>query len=123
DHLRNHGFLRDGDGWRLSPAFDVSPNPDKHDHVLALDENSSTSPDSERVMATARFYRLSDRRAQEIATDVLRAVRGWEKIARAIGMRSADMDLLRGVIYLPPNGGGGGGTPVKSRRPRGLLSL
>jgi serine/threonine-protein kinase HipA len=30
DHLRNHGFIfRDG-GWRLSPLFDVNPNPDAH---------------------------------------------------------------------------------------------
>jgi serine/threonine-protein kinase HipA len=29
DHLRNHGFLREGNGWVLSPAFDVNPNPDK----------------------------------------------------------------------------------------------
>lgn len=28
DHLRNHGFLRAGGRWRLSPAFDVNPNPD-----------------------------------------------------------------------------------------------
>ena len=29
DHLRNHGFLRDGRaGWRLSPVFDINPNPD-----------------------------------------------------------------------------------------------
>lgn len=27
DHLRNHGFLRDGSsGWRLSPVCDVNPN-------------------------------------------------------------------------------------------------
>lgn len=28
DHLKNHGFLYAGDGnWRLSPAFDINPNP------------------------------------------------------------------------------------------------
>jgi HipA-like C-terminal domain/Sigma-70, region 4 len=27
DHFRNHGFLRQGSGWRLSPVFDVNPNP------------------------------------------------------------------------------------------------
>jgi len=29
DHLRNHGFpcAKPG-GWRLSPAFDINPNPD-----------------------------------------------------------------------------------------------
>jgi len=27
DHLRNHGFLFDGRGWRLSPAYDLVPFP------------------------------------------------------------------------------------------------
>jgi serine/threonine-protein kinase HipA len=31
DHIRNHGFLREVNGWVLSPAFDVNPNPDKND--------------------------------------------------------------------------------------------
>ncbi len=25
DHLRNHGFVDDGEGWRMSPVFDVVP--------------------------------------------------------------------------------------------------
>lgn len=25
DHPRNHGLLHDGHGWRLSPAFDITP--------------------------------------------------------------------------------------------------
>src|SRR5207302_7790212 len=25
DHLRNHGFLWDGKGWRLSPGYDIMP--------------------------------------------------------------------------------------------------
>jgi serine/threonine-protein kinase HipA len=28
DHLRNHGFLYEGQaGWRLSPAYDLNPVP------------------------------------------------------------------------------------------------
>lgn len=27
DHLRNHGFLLEGTGWRLSPLYDVVPKP------------------------------------------------------------------------------------------------
>jgi serine/threonine-protein kinase HipA len=30
DHLRNHGFLYEKGGWRLSPLFDINPNPDKN---------------------------------------------------------------------------------------------
>jgi len=30
DHLNNHGFLHVGHGqWRLAPAFDLNPFPDK----------------------------------------------------------------------------------------------
>jgi serine/threonine-protein kinase HipA len=35
DHLRNHGFIREGTGWRLAPAYDLNPSPEKHDHALA----------------------------------------------------------------------------------------
>src|SRR5262249_1750808 len=38
DHLRNHGFLRTKNGWTLSPAFDVNPDPDKTEHALTLDD-------------------------------------------------------------------------------------
>jgi serine/threonine-protein kinase HipA len=30
DHLRNHGFLYEKGGWRLSPLFDINPNPDRN---------------------------------------------------------------------------------------------
>jgi serine/threonine-protein kinase HipA len=32
DHLRNHGFIRELAGWRLSPAYDMNPNPAKSEH-------------------------------------------------------------------------------------------
>ena len=47
DHLRNHGFLRVSTGWRLSPAFDLNPEPfdpqteDTHQLTLFGDSNIS----------------------------------------------------------------------------------
>jgi serine/threonine-protein kinase HipA len=48
DHLRNHGFLRRGTAWVVSPAFDVNPEPlgDGSSHQLALFGNSELSLDS-----------------------------------------------------------------------------
>jgi serine/threonine-protein kinase HipA len=48
DHLRNHGFLRRGTAWIVSPAFDVNPEPlgDGSSHQLALFGNSELSLDS-----------------------------------------------------------------------------
>ncbi len=97
DHLRNHGFLRQGNGWVLSPAFDVNPNPDKHDHVLTLDGDDG-SPDVSLVMATRDFYRLSAAQARKVEAEVRNAVRGWNALAKQIGLRNAEVELMRGVI-------------------------
>lgn len=41
DHLRNHGFLREPGGWRLSPAYDLNPMPvDVKSRVHALAVNA-----------------------------------------------------------------------------------
>ena len=97
DHLRNHGFLREGNGWALAPAFDVNPNPDKAGHVLAIDE-ADTSPDSQLLIATAAFYRLKPKRAQAIEGQVRGALRGWEKQAKSLGLSGSEIDLMTDVI-------------------------
>lgn len=97
DHLRNHGFLRADDGWRLSPAFDVNPNVDRDQHVLAIDERDA-SPDSSVLMKVADFYRLDKRRAADIAAQVRDAVRTWQARARAAGATGREIDLMRAVI-------------------------
>lgn len=97
DHLRNHGFLREGNGWTLSPAFDVNPNPDKGEHVLTLD-GGDASPDSSLVTATAAFYRLKPTAAAAIDREVREAVRGWDKKAKMLGLHNDEIDLMRGVI-------------------------
>lgn len=97
DHLRNHGFLRAGDGWQLSPAFDVNPNPDKDHHVLAIDDGDP-SPDSGLLLATADYYRLPKKAVGKVVEDVRAALRGWEKRARALGARPSEITLMQAVI-------------------------
>lgn len=97
DHLRNHGFLCGERGWVLSPAFDVNPNPDKHVHVLALDD-VDPAPDSRLVMSTADYYRLKPARAKAIESEVRAVVSGWERRAQALGLPRAETELMRDVI-------------------------
>jgi hypothetical protein len=47
DHLRNHGFILERGGWRLSPMFDVNPNPDAA--FAALDLTPGVQGASSRV--------------------------------------------------------------------------
>lgn len=97
DHLRNHGFLRQADGWRLSPAFDVNPNPHKDVHVLGI-ADEDTTPDTTLALATCRTYRLTRLRAEQIAGQVRHALADWESLARANGARGHEIALMRTVI-------------------------
>jgi serine/threonine-protein kinase HipA len=97
DHLRNHGFLRSKGGWRIAPAFDMNPNPDKEEHALALDETSST-PTVAGIRKTHEFYRLSPRRAAQIESEVRAAFEDWPKLARTHGIRRGDIAVLETVI-------------------------
>ncbi|KAF1690755.1 type II toxin-antitoxin system HipA family toxin [Pseudoxanthomonas koreensis] len=97
DHLRNHGFLRTGDGWQLSPAFDVNPDPDKDYHVLAINE-ADPSPDSGLLLATAAYYRIPKKETSAIARQVRDAVRGWDTRARALGASGNDIARMQAII-------------------------
>ena len=93
DHLRNHGFLHDGSGWRLSPAFDLNPIPDKHEHELTFDGRSAL-PDLGTIVGTAALYRLSSDRADELVAEVRAAVATWREVAREAGIGRDEVDLM-----------------------------
>lgn len=97
DHLRNHGFLHGGGGWRLAPAFDVNPSPRKDEHSLAFDDSIRT-PDLAVVRATAPLYRLSAEQAEEVVTEVAAAVAGWRGEAEAVGLPRDEVDLMAAVL-------------------------
>ena len=93
DHLRNHGFLRRPEGWRLAPAFDVNPSPEKRDHSLALDGDLRI-PDLDLVRETSPFYRLTPAQANEIIAEVEEAVRGWRIEADEACIPGVEVELM-----------------------------
>jgi len=80
DHLRNHGFLYDGQqGWRLSPAYDMNPVPaDIKPRVLstAINEDDATASLS-LAMEVAAYFGLSPTAAGVIVTQVAKATSKW----------------------------------------------
>ena len=94
DHLRNHGFLRSPDGWRLAPAFDLNPMPDKHEHELAVGLDSH-APDVRLALSeTAPFCRLSQTEARRIVGDVEEAVAVWPGVAAAAGLSGDEIEAM-----------------------------
>jgi serine/threonine-protein kinase HipA len=96
DHLRNHAFLRDAQGWRLSPAFDMNPCPvdvKRRIHVLAIDELDGTAS-LETAHRVAPQFGLSKNEAQNIATEVGAAVARWRESAKAHKLKSSEIDRM-----------------------------
>ena len=97
DHLRNHGFLRFGDGgWRLSPAYDLNPTPAEFGGrtlVTAID-GTDRRASLDLALETAPYYRLSPGTARGIAAEVAAVVSGWRDEASRLGLGRRALDLM-----------------------------
>ena len=58
DHLRNHGFLLSGNGWRLSPAYDINPSIDKDGLALNIDMDYNTL-DYDLAKSVGEYFMLN----------------------------------------------------------------
>ena len=97
DHLRNHGFLRDGNGWILSPAFDVNPNPYTDAHALGV-MYEDPMPAGAQLPELHDFFQMSHDQALDILGYVRDVVRGWEGVARDCGVARAGIQGMAAVI-------------------------
>lgn len=97
DHLRNHGFLRFGDGgWRLSPAYDLNPTPAEFGGrtlVTAID-GTDRRASLDLALETAPYYRLSPATARGIVAEVTAVVSGWRDEASRFGLGRRALDLM-----------------------------
>lgn len=90
DHFRNHGFIREASGWRLSPAFDMNPSLARQEHVLAVD-GRSVAPDVALALETAELYRLTKAQAQTVLQEVRGAVAAWRDVAQRCGLGGVEV--------------------------------
>lgn len=94
DHLHNHGFLHAEHGlWRLSPAFDINPFPDRA-RELKTWVSPETGPEAAVaiLMSVVPYFRIQSKRAKTILREVEQAVDGWRERGRALGMTSNELE-------------------------------
>ncbi len=104
DHLWNIGFLYAGQGqWRLSPAFDVNPFPDKlRESKTWLSERSGPISSLPQLLNEADYFGLATPDAHRIVAEVSRAVRSWREIAiTAAGMTESDLQEFESAFEHP----------------------
>jgi serine/threonine-protein kinase HipA len=93
DHLRNHGFLLTKNGWILSPAFDLNPNP----KGIGLKLNISTNDNSlnlDLVAEVAPFFRLTNNEASQIIQHIENVVSQWHRIAAQYKIPKEEQDRM-----------------------------
>ena len=90
DHLRNHGFLFDGKGLRLSPMYDVNPNPDGVGLSLNIDEMNN-SLDFELAIEASKYFGIKKDDASKIALNIQNEIRQWKNIAEKLNISRASI--------------------------------
>jgi serine/threonine-protein kinase HipA len=94
DHLHNHGFLHVAkDQWRLSPAFDINPFPDRQRELKTwISEDAGPAASIDALMAVAAYFTLDKRDAVQILAEVERTVSTWRVRGRELGMSAAELE-------------------------------
>jgi serine/threonine-protein kinase HipA len=102
DHLRNHGFLRHADGWRLAPAFDMNPAREMREHATAVN-GKVASPDATDVLDVRSFFGLNEKAARAVIADVAGALGRWRAEAGSVGIDRPEQDQVAVALSALPS--------------------
>jgi serine/threonine-protein kinase HipA len=96
DHLQNLGFLHlNQDKWKLAPAFDLNPFPDKdRESKTWLSENMGPVVDVIQLIENCDYFALTRSKALKVLGEVYQAVANWRAIAlsASVGLQRQELD-------------------------------
>ena len=99
DHLRNHGFILEKNGWRLSPAYDINPSIDKNELSLNIDTHNNAL-DYELTKSVGEYFQLENNEMDCIINEVKKAVSKWKEIAQQIGISRNEQELMKSAFNI-----------------------
>lgn len=99
DHLRNHGFLLGPKGWRLSPAYDLNPDPQGRGLSLNINEHDNRL-DLDLCLEVAAYFRWKDKEANEFISATRKNVASWPIIAKKLNIPSSEQMLMEPAFSL-----------------------
>ena len=94
DHLHNHGFLHVEAGkWRLSPAFDVNPFPERERELKTwITSETGSAATIDALLSATEYFAVSSARAREMLGVVESAVARWREVGREVGMTGRELE-------------------------------
>lgn len=96
DHWKNHGFLRSGKGWSLSPIFDVNPR-SRHGVITSRAINDEDDPrhrDIRNLVNIADAYGLTHQQATSTIHAVADEVAKWPQVATKMGIPKKQQSMM-----------------------------
>lgn len=94
DHLRNHGFILTSQGWMLSPAYDLNPNPTGYGLKLNISETDN-SLDFDLAMKVIPYFRIEEKKAIEIIETIKEEVSKWRIIANKLNISNSEQERMQ----------------------------
>lgn len=106
DHPRNHALMMDGRGWRLSPAYDLTPRPAisaTRQHAMSVGKDAWGNPSSEGLTQTLLSQSNEFCYPQEEAKTLIISMsdtiqKSWEPLFLAEGVKQVECDMLRSAF-------------------------
>nr|WP_242447970.1 HipA domain-containing protein [Proteus mirabilis] len=99
DHLRNHGFILEPTGWRLSPAYDINPMLYAYGLHLNIDDVSNALS-TDLAFDVAEYFHVTKSKAKSIYQRLFKAISQWESLAQQAGICKEERELLRDCFRL-----------------------
>ena len=99
DHLRNHGLIRNGSGWRLSPLFDVNPNPEAATRSTSIFGETEKNAALAALKSGAELFGLDRERAEKIAAGVRNAAGSWRRYAAKAGIPKDEQSRFSAACF------------------------
>lgn len=93
DHLRNHGFMLTTKGWKLSPVYDLTPNPDGWGLKLNIDENDN-SLSYDVAFHAAPLYGVRSEEAERLIRQCKHIISNWRERATALGISRSEQEQM-----------------------------
>lgn len=100
DHMRNHGFIIQDGGWRLSPAYDINPSTEKDGLSLNIDMDHNAL-DFDLLRSVGEYFQLKEKDMSQILQEVGNAVSQWKAVAKKIGISRREQEAMASAFRIP----------------------
>ena len=95
EYLRTHTvrYLETDAGLRLSPAYDMNPDPYADGLKLNISDVDNAQ-DLDLALEVADYFRVNGKRARTIAEEVVAVAKGWRSLAGSLRISSDEIERM-----------------------------